>query len=108
MKRHLTNIWTEQDGALSFEWALLVTLVVIGIVAGVAATRDAIVDELGDASQAVLSLDGSYTIAYPLLLTIDGVGTGAASDSGFVDGALFVDCGRNPASFGQFPSTDGT
>lgn len=50
------KIWTEDDGMLSFEWVLLVTLLTIGIVSGLAAARDAIVDELGDAAQAMLVL----------------------------------------------------
>ncbi len=95
MQRQLATIWNEQDGVLSFEWILLVTLLAIGIVGGVAAARDAIVDELGDAAEAMLALDGSYTIALPLILTIDGQAIGGASDSGFIDAAVYVDCARS-------------
>lgn len=95
MQRHLASIWNEQDGVLSFEWILLTTLLVIGIVGGIAAARDAIIDEFGDAAEAMLELDGSFTIALPLILTIDGQAIGGASDSGFVDAALYVDCTRS-------------
>ena len=106
MKTQLTRLWREQDGALSFEWAMILTLVVIGVVGGIAAARDAIVDEFGDASQAMLALDGSFTIAFPLHLTIDGVSTGMASDSSYTDGALYSDCVRTPALAGQGDLSD--
>ena len=78
---------------------MLTTLVVIGVVGGLAAARDAIIDELGDAAQAMLALDNSYTIAYPLLLAIDPEGVnpqpvGLASDSSFIDVQVFADCAR--------------
>jgi Flp pilus assembly pilin Flp len=106
MKTQLTKIWHEQDGVLSFEWAMLLTLLVIGVIGGMAAARDAIVDEFGDASQAMLALDGSFTIAFPLHLTIDGVSTGMASDSSYTDEAAFADCGRAGAANAQGPELD--
>ena len=99
----MSAIWREDDGVLSFEWVLLTTLVVIAVIGGLAAARDAITDELGDAAQAMLALDNSYTIAYPLLLSIDtgypelGTGpVGLASDSSFLDAQVFADCARVP------------
>lgn len=43
-------------GFLTFEWILLVTLLVIGIVAGVAAVRDAVLGEMSDMAQAIQAL----------------------------------------------------
>jgi Flp pilus assembly pilin Flp len=99
MKQMLNQAWREDDGVLSFEWTLLATLVVIGAVGGIAAARDAISDELGDVAQAMLALDGSYLVRMPLELAIavDGgpaVVVGRASDSGFFDVAVFLDCDR--------------
>ena len=104
MPQCMSAIWREDDGVLSFEWVLLTTLVVIAVIGGLAAARDAITDELGDAAQAMLALDNSYTIAYPLLLSIDtdpadgvpGGPVGLASDSSFLDVQVFVDCARVP------------
>jgi hypothetical protein len=95
----LHTLWQEDDGVLSFEWALLVTLLVIGVVSGLAAARDAVVDELGDVAQAMLALDGSYTVDYPLQLAVSDDGTppvvvGLASDSGFFDVFVYRDCAR--------------
>ncbi|HTN74780.1 MAG TPA: hypothetical protein VL096_06015 [Pirellulaceae bacterium] len=89
--------WQEDDGALSFEWVLLITLLVIGIVSGVSAARDAIIDELGDIAQATLSFDQSYT--FPALI-INGIEIFPAQD--FDDDAgVYDDCDRGgPAGQG--------
>ena len=105
MRHSLALLWQEEDGVLSFEWVLLTSLLVIAVVGGLAAARDAIIDELGDAAQAMLALDHSYTITYPLLLQIDTDGPGGApggpvglaSDSSFIDVQVFSDCARVPA-----------
>ncbi|ADB15769.1 hypothetical protein Psta_1086 [Pirellula staleyi DSM 6068] len=93
-KQLLQQMWNDESGMLAYEWTLLLTVLVIGIVTGVAAARDAIIDELGDAAEAMLALDDSYTIDYPLGFVIDGDSTGAASDSGFTDNIVYSDCGR--------------
>jgi hypothetical protein len=54
---------------------------------------------LGDVAQAMLGLDGTYTITYPLQLAIADNGgapqvVGLASDSGFFDVLVYQDCGR--------------
>ena len=111
MQRGWKRIWSEEDGVLSFEWTLLLSLLVLGVVAGLAAARDAVIDELGDAAQAMLALDNSYTIDWPLEIEIDvdGAGpapaevAGLASDSGFIDALNYSDCNRAGPS-GQTPA----
>ena len=66
MSRKFAQLWKQDDGVLSFEWVLLATLLTFGVVGGLCAARDAIIDELGDVAQSMLALDGSYTIAFPL------------------------------------------
>ena len=107
MKRYMQRIWSEEDGVLTFEWVLLVTLLTIGIVSGVAAARDAIIDELGDVAQAMLALDQTYTIDFPLAVIVHTSTASSASDSSFTDGASYVDCPRNAAPTGQPESDDG-
>src|SRR5213595_1513527 len=63
LKQLGTQLASESDALLSFEWVLLLTLLTIGIVGGLTAARDAIIDELGDVSEAVVSFDQSYTLA---------------------------------------------
>ena len=94
MKLMLENLWKEEDGVLAFEWTLLVTMLTIGIVTGLAAARDGIIDELGDVAQAMLALDQSFTIQHPLYVEVHAVTTSAASDSAFTDIATYSDCTR--------------
>jgi Flp pilus assembly pilin Flp len=105
-------MWKEEDGVLSFEWVLLVTLLTIGIVGGLAGARDAIIDELGDVAQAMLALDQSYTISDPLFVevhTTDGTESGG-TDSAFQDAAQYTDCTRSNITNVQDTaiSSDGT
>jgi Flp pilus assembly pilin Flp len=103
MKKVLSRMWKDEDGVLSFEWVLLVTLLTIGIVSGIAAARDAIIDELGDVAQAMLALDQSYTIDFPLLVQVHAPTTSSASDSSFTDALIYSDCTRSAAPIGQLP-----
>ena len=100
----LHAMWTEDDGVLSFEWTMLLTLLVIGIVGGVAAGRNAIIDELGDTAQVMLAVDQSYTLTFPLSVTVHAPTTSSASDSAFLDALIYVDCDTTfPDPEGQNP-----
>lgn len=118
MHRFIQRLWLEDDGILSFEWTLLLTLVVIGIVGGASAARDAIIDELGDTAQVMLAVDQSYHVGFPLQVFAHDLAVNSASDSDFGDALFYSDCGR-PAQpldlndpplaaeiIGQFPSDD--
>jgi len=106
MQKCFVQVWREDDGVLAFEWVLLVTLLTIGIVGGIAAARDAIIDELGDVAQSMLALDQSYTIAFPLAVQVHAVASSAASDSGFTDALTFTDCARATTPTGQVDPDD--
>jgi Flp pilus assembly pilin Flp len=100
----LKQIWTEEDGVLSFEWTLLLTLLTIGIVGGLSGARDAIIDELGDTAQVMLAVDQSYTIIPPLAVAVHTDSTSAASDTGFTDALFYEDCDTTfPDVAGQEP-----
>jgi Flp pilus assembly pilin Flp len=96
MRTLAKQFWNDEDGVLSFEWVLLVTLLVIGIVSGVTAARDAIVDELGDVAQTMLVIDQSYTITFPLAVNVHTAAptTSSASDTAFTDALIYLDCSR--------------
>lgn len=106
VKHFISRIVKEDEGVLSFEWVLLVTLLTIGIVSGLAGARDAIIDELGDVAQAMLALDQSYTIAFPLEVIVHAPTTSSSSDSSFTDAAAYTDCDRTSSPPGQGPETD--
>ena len=102
----LKRIWREDDGVLSFEWTLLLTLLTIGIVGGLAGARDAIIDELGDVAEAAQGIDQSYSLsALTVTMTIDGETiTFTSAGSVFQETAadqLFVDCDRSVSPVGQ-------
>ncbi len=94
MQRTLSNIWREDDGVLAFEWTLLVTVLTIGIVTGVAAARDGIVDELADVAQAMLAVDQSYSVSFGLDVLVHTSEGSSPSDSRFTDALLYTDCDR--------------
>jgi Flp pilus assembly pilin Flp len=97
VKNSIVRVWKEEDGVLTFEWVLLVTLLTIGIVSGVAGVRDAIIDELGDVAQAMLSLDQSYVIDFPLEVVVHTTTASSAAGSSFTDAAFYQDCSRTTA-----------
>jgi hypothetical protein len=51
-----------RKGVLTFEWVLLITVLVIGVVGGVSAVRDAMISEMGDVVGAFVAVDQSYTV----------------------------------------------
>jgi Flp pilus assembly pilin Flp len=105
MKRRLLALWREDDGVLSFEWTMVLTLLTIGIVAGLSAARDAIIDELGDVAQAAGAIDQSFTLAEIDLVDPDISAPGMS----FTDDAMiYTDCARETAPVGQAGEADGT
>ena len=95
MKRFVNQVWQEDDGVLTFEWVLIITLVVIGIVGGLAAARDAIIDELGDIAQATISFDQSYFMpAVDLNGDLDFDDPGEATQQYTDEAAVYVECDR--------------
>ena len=94
MIQTIQRLWTEEDGVLAFEWTLLLTLLVIGIVSGVAAARDAIIDEFGDTAEVMLAVDQSYHVGFPLQASVHAANTSSASDSDFTDALAYSDCDR--------------
>lgn len=99
MRTLIRRIWNEDDGVLSFEWVLLITLLAIGIVGGLAAARDAIIEELGDVSQAAINIDQSYQL--------DGIPELNIDDVMFDDDVpLYEDCDRSTGPIGQSGDMD--
>ena len=78
----MNRIWNDESGVLTFEWILLLTLLVIGIVGGLAAVRDAYIIELSSAASAITALDLGYSITFPV--TVDIEVTGNANNAGFL------------------------
>jgi hypothetical protein len=59
----MKKLWNDEVGALvSAEIVLVATILVIGVVTGLAAVRDAVVTELGDVASAIGSVDQTYSV----------------------------------------------
>ncbi|MDX1943889.1 MAG: hypothetical protein SFU86_00665 [Pirellulaceae bacterium] len=101
----LHQLWREEDGVLSFEWTLLLTLLVIGIVSGLSAARDAIIDELGDLAEAAQSFDQSYSLAaLQIDFNNDGTVDFSTNASTYLETSadrFFADCARTTSPVGQ-------
>ena len=70
MSHLLNQVVREENGVLKFEWILLLTVLVIGIVGGLSSVRDAYNDEMASTSKAITSLDLSYFINDPIHVLI--------------------------------------
>lgn len=70
MRKLIARAWRETDGVLSFEWTVLTSVLTIGAVAGIASVRDAVQDEMADVAEAMTSLDQSYRIQGPLIISV--------------------------------------
>lgn len=87
MKSLFNRVWREDEGVLTFEWILLITVLVIGIVGGVSAVRDALITELGDVAEAMVALDQSYSILWPWEVKVPDCAEDGASNSTYTDSA---------------------
>ncbi len=78
MKTMLKKFWNDEAGfVVTVEMILVATVLVIGLVAGLAMLRDAVLAELGDTAQAFGAMDQSYSVGGA---NYDAVASSAGSD----------------------------
>lgn len=108
MKSLLNRAWREDEGVLTFEWILLITLLTIGIVGGISAVRDAVITELGDVAQAMVALDQSYLILAPWEIAVADCDQDGAEGSRYDDTATIGEArgGINPQTFSACNPTE--
>lgn len=76
----INRLWNDQEGFIvSIELILLSTILVIGLITGMTALRDAVVSELSDVGGAIQDLNQSYEY------------NGIAGHSGRTSGSNFID-----------------
>jgi Flp pilus assembly pilin Flp len=64
MQKLLTRLWRDDAGAIiASEFLFVVTILVIGIIVGLANVRDAVVTELSELANALLALSQGYSIS---------------------------------------------
>jgi Flp pilus assembly pilin Flp len=96
----LKRIWVEDDGVLTLEFCLLTTMMCVGVVGGMAASRDALITELADVATAITHLDQSYEILPPLAISVhDGLSSGAV-------GSVYADSESPVEIFRDLNDTD--
>ena len=61
----MKHIMRDESGVLTFEWILLITLLVIGIIGGVAVIRDALIIESAETAGAIVGLSQDYAATGP-------------------------------------------
>ena len=88
----LHRLWADQAGfVVSTELVLVATILVIGMVVGLATVRDAVVQELADVAAAIGSVNQSYEYS-----AVQGH-TSATQGSQFSDNTDFCDTGDDTA-----------
>lgn len=65
MKNLFLRLWKEDEGVLTFEWILLTSILVLGLIAALGTVRDALVNELADLAGAAHSINQSYSVRNP-------------------------------------------
>ena len=59
----LKNLWNDEAGfTVALELILVAVILVIGIVTGLSAVRNAVIEELAELGKAVLAIDNSYSV----------------------------------------------
>src|SRR5262245_5724770 len=62
--RQLMRLWGDDGGALiATEWVFVATILVLGSITGLVAVRQAVITELTDVANALLSLQQTYSIS---------------------------------------------
>lgn len=77
LRQLAARFWSDESGfVISSELVVLSTLLTIGVISGLTAMRDGVVQEFGDGSQALNGVQQSYQYAG---VEIEGCGTSAGS-----------------------------
>lgn len=85
----MKKLWMDESGAiLSVELILIMVMVVIGLVVGLKALRDAVVAKLADVAAAVAAIDPGYGYGGITYLSV-GTGQFASADGAWVAGSQY-------------------
>src|SRR6266849_3473241 len=64
MRNLLVKLWNDDGGALiAMEWVFVATILVLGSITGLIAVRQAVIAELHDVADALLSLNQSFSFS---------------------------------------------
>jgi len=95
--RLFVRLWRDDAGALiATEWVFVATILVLGIITGLVAVRQAVIAELGDFANAVLSLNQSFSF------------TGQVNCQSSTAGSQFIDAADSIAIHSTVASSPGS
>ena len=64
MRKFMKRLWADDGGALiATEWVFVATILILGIITGLIAVRQAVISELTEFANALMALDQSYSFA---------------------------------------------
>ena len=95
MRQTFTALWNDDCGALiATEWVFVATILVLGIITGLVAVRQAVISELVETAQAIMALNQSYSFS--------GQSNCESSTAGsaFSDGVDSIMVASTPATLG--------
>src|SRR3954451_12331699 len=84
----LQRLWADDCGALiATEWVFVATILVLGIITGLVAVRQAVISELTEFAQAVMALNQSFSFAGQSNCLSSTSGSAAADSSNVINEA---------------------
>ena len=66
----MKHLMKDENGLLTFEWILLITLLVIGIIGGISVIRDALIIEAAETAGSIVALSQDYAVTGPLKIEV--------------------------------------
>lgn len=82
MRLLLQKLWADNRGALiAVEWVFLATILILGILTGLIAVRQAVLSELTEFAQAILGLNNSFSFSATSNCLASQAGGGALDPS---------------------------
>src|SRR5215475_2932398 len=100
--RQMLNLWNDDcgSGLLTAEWLFIFVILVLGIISGLVAVRQAVISELVETAQALLALNQSFSFSGQSNCESSTAGS-AASDTNNTIGEGSVNA--TPAVISQTP-----
>src|SRR5690348_16728539 len=99
--RQMLKLWNDDRGLTeTIEWLFWVTIVVIGLITGMVAVRQAVLSELVETAQAILALNQSFSFSGQSNCESS---TGGSSASDTTNTITNVSVSASTATINQFP-----
>ena len=97
MRLLMLKLWHDDAGALiATEWVFVATILVLGSITGLVAVRQAVISELVEFANAVMSLNQSYSFS------------GQSNCESSTAGSQYIDTTQAILDTGNFPTSVGT